>query len=120
MEFQMLQDRRHAGDFEVARDAWGADYNEASTFLGLLKSDSSENDSHYNNPDVDKLLEEAATSKDPSANYTKIEEQIAKDVPIIPIYFYTKNFMLKTNVKGWPYDNAEQVWYAKDLYKVAQ
>jgi len=120
MEFQMLQDRRHAADFEVARDAWGADYNEASTFLGLLKSDSSENDSHYANADVDKLLEDAATSKDPSADYTKIEEQIAKDVPIIPIYFYTKNFMLKTNVKGWPYDNAEQVWYAKDLYKVAQ
>jgi len=120
MEFNTLQDRRHTRDFEVARDAWGADYNEASTFLGLLASTSSENDSGYSNPDVDKLLADAATSKDPAPDYQKVEEQIAKDVPIIPIYFYTKNFLLKTDIKGWPYDNAEQVWYAKDLYKVAQ
>jgi hypothetical protein len=26
-------------------------------------------------------------------------------------------FLQKTNVGGWPYDNVEQVWYGKDLYK---
>jgi oligopeptide transport system substrate-binding protein len=38
----------------------------------------------------------------------------------MPIYFYAKVFMQKANVKGWPFDDVEQNWYAKDLYKVAE
>jgi oligopeptide transport system substrate-binding protein len=117
MEFATLLDRRHQRDFSVARDAWCGDYNEASTFEGLLESTSSQNNSGYSNADVDKWLKEAATSKDPNVQYKAVEEQAMKDVPIIPIYFYTKVFLQKTAIGGWPYDNVEQVWYAKDLYK---
>jgi len=120
MEFKMLQDVRHQYNYDVARDAWCGDYNEASTFEGLLQSTSSENDSGYNNPDVDKALADSQTAKDPNPQYQTVEAAIAKDVPIIPIYFYAKVFLQKTNVKGWPYDNVEQVWYAKDFYKTAQ
>jgi oligopeptide transport system substrate-binding protein len=117
MEFATLLDKRHQRDFEVARDAWCGDYNEASTFEGLMDSTSSQNNSGYSNADVDKWLKEAATSEDPNQQYLQIETQVAKDIPIIPIYFYTKVFLQKTNVGGWPYDNVEQVWYGKDLYK---
>ncbi|HVY52261.1 MAG TPA: peptide ABC transporter substrate-binding protein [Devosia sp.] len=119
MEFATLLDKRHQADYEVARDAWCGDYNEASTFEGLMASDSSQNDSHYSNADVDKWLKESATSEDPNQQYLQVEQQVAKDVPIIPIYFYTKVFLQKTNIGGWPYDNVEQVWYGKDLYKTA-
>jgi oligopeptide transport system substrate-binding protein len=104
----------------VARDAWCGDYNEASTFEGLMDSTSSQNNSGYSNPDVDKWLKDASTSKDPNVQYKQIEEQVQKDVPIIPIYFYTKVFLQKPTIKGWPYDNVEQVWYGKDLYKTAE
>jgi oligopeptide transport system substrate-binding protein len=117
MEFATLLDKRHQRDFEVSRDAWCGDYNEASTFEGLMDSTSSQNNSGYSNPDVDKWLKESSTSEDPNQQYLQIEQQVAKDIPIIPIYFYTKVFLQKTNVKGWPYDNVEQVWYGKDLYK---
>jgi len=117
MEFATLLDKRHQRDFEVARDAWCGDYNEASTFEGLMDSTSSQNNSGYSNADVDKWLKEAATSEDPNQQYLQIETQVAKDIPIIPIYFYTKVFLQKTTVGGWPYDNVEQVWYGKDLYK---
>ncbi|HEX4297082.1 MAG TPA: peptide ABC transporter substrate-binding protein [Devosia sp.] len=120
MEFATLLDKRHSRDFEVARDAWCGDYNEASTFEGLMASDSSQNNSGYANKDVDQWLKDASTSKDPNIQYKQIEEQVAKDVPIIPIYFYSHPFLLKTNVKGWPFANVEQTWYAKDLFKVAQ
>lgn len=120
MEFQTLLDTRHSKDYELARNAWCGDYNEASTFLSLLDSKSEQNDQGYNNPDVDKWLAEAKTSKDPNTEYQKVEEQIAKDVPIMPIYFYAKVFMQASDVKGWPYDDVEQNWYAKDLYKVAE
>ena len=41
-------------------------------------------------------------------------------MPILPVYFYSSNFMLDDDVKGWPFENAQKNWYARDLYKVAQ
>ena len=120
MEFATLLDKRHQRDFEVSRDAWCGDYNEASTFEGLMDSTSSQNNSGYANKDVDQWLKDASTAKDPNVQYTQVEEQVQKDIPIIPIYFYTKVFLQKTDIKGWPYDNVEQTWYGKDLYKTAQ
>ncbi len=120
MEFATLLDTRHQKNYAVARNAWCGDYNEASTFLSLMDSKSSQNDSGYNNADVDKLLADSKVSTDPNPLYTQIEEKILADVPIVPIYFYTKVFMQKPAVKGWPYNNVEQIWYAKDFYKVAE
>jgi oligopeptide transport system substrate-binding protein len=116
MEFAVLSDRRHTQDYELARNAWCGDYNEASTFLSLYDSKSEQNDSGWANADVDKLLADAKVAADPNPMYTKIEEIAAEEVPILPIYFYAKVFMQKPTVKGWPYDNVEQIWYAKDMY----
>ncbi len=120
MEFQTLLDTRHEKNYELARNAWCGDYNEASTFLSLYDSKSEQNDQGYANADVDKFLADAKLAKDPNPLYTEVEAQAAKDVPIMPVYFYSKVFMQKTNVKGWPFDDVEQNWYAKDLYKVAE
>jgi len=66
------------------------------------------------------LLAQAKVSDDTQPIYTEIEQILAQDAPIIPIYQYTANFVMKTNVKGWPYDNVEQNIYSRDLYKVAE
>jgi oligopeptide transport system substrate-binding protein len=120
MEFAVLSDRRHTQDYQLARNAWCGDYNEASTFLSLFDSKSEQNDSGWANADVDKLLADAKTAADPNPMYTKIEEVAAEEDPIFPIYFYAKVFMQKPTVKGWPYDNVEQIWYAKDMYITAE
>ena len=120
MEFQTLLDTRHSKTYELARNAWCGDYNEASTFLSLLDSKSEQNDQGYANADVDAWLGEAKTSEDPNVQYAEVEAQAAKDVAIMPIYFYAKVFMQSSNVMGWPFDDVEQNWYAKDMYKVAE
>ncbi len=119
-EWKTFLQTRGNGDFEIARAGWCGDYNEASTFLDLLNSKSGYNDSKYSNPKVDALLAEAKTADDPQPLYTQIEQIIAEDVPIIPIYHYAINMMLKPTLKGWPIQNVEQNWYSKDFYKVAE
>ena len=119
MEWKTFLDIRGKQDFEIARGAWCGDYNEASTFLDLLTTPSGYNDGKYSNPMVDKLMSEAKTSDDANPNYTKIEKMLAEDMPVIPIYHYAGVFMLNSKLKGWPFKNVEQNWYAKDLYKVA-
>ena len=118
-EWQVFLETRGNQDYQVARAGWCADYNEASTFLDLMQSESGYNDAKYANAEYDALMAEAKTSDNPQAAYTAAEQLIARDVPIIPIYHYSADKMLRHNVKGWPYNNFQQNWYARDLYIVA-
>ena len=119
-EWKTFLKTRGSQSFDVARGGWCGDYNEASTFLDLLTTPSGYNDGKFSNAEVDELMLEARTLSDATANYTRVEEILANEMPVIPVYHYSGVFMLKTNVKGWPYDNVEQNWYSRDLYKVAQ
>ena len=119
-EWAVHTDKMHAGDFDMARYAWCADYNEASTFLDLWTSYSGNNDAKYANPDYDKLLKDAKTMADPNPNYTKAEELLAADMPIIPIYHYTQVRVVRKDIKGLPTTNVLNTWYAKNLYRIAQ
>ncbi len=120
MEWKTFLETRGNQDFQLARGAWCGDYNEASTFLDLVDTDSGYNDGKWSNAEVDKLLEDAKTSSDPSANYTRVEQILAEEMPVIPVYHYTAVLLLKSNVKGWPFGNVEQNWYSRNLYKVAE
>ena len=119
-EWKTFLKTRGGQNFDVARGGWCGDYNEASTFLDLLTTPSGYNDGKFSNAEVDELMLEARTLSDATANYTRVEEILANEMPVIPVYHYSGVFMLKTNVKGWPYDNVEQNWYSRNLYKVAQ
>ena len=120
MEWKVFLETRGNQDFDLARGAWCGDYNEASTFLDLIQSDSGYNDGKYANPDYDKLLAEAKTADDTTPLYTEAEQIIAADVPVIPIYHYAGVYMLDKDVGNWPVDNVEQNWYSKNLYKKAE
>ena len=119
-EWKTFLKTRGEQGFELARGAWCGDYNEASTFLDLLTTPSGYNDGKYSNAEVDQLMLDARTMSDASGNYTRIEEILANEMPVIPIYHYAGVFMLKTNVKGWPYNNVEQNVYSRNLYKTAK
>ena len=118
VEWATLLDMKHQRDFQVSRDGWCGDYNEASTFLSLMDTKSPQNSSGYSSKEVDDLLAGSLMKDDPSADYVKIEEIIARDLPIIPVYQYTSNALVNPKLIGWPFENVESKWYAKDLYKV--
>lgn len=119
-EWQTYLDIRRDGQFDVARGAWCGDYNEASTFLDLMTSNNTNNDPKYVNPEYDALLEEARLSDDPLPLYQEAERILARDMPIIPIYHYTNNFMLDPQIRGWPFENVDQSWRSQQLYRVAE
>ncbi|MEE9453816.1 MAG: peptide ABC transporter substrate-binding protein [Paracoccaceae bacterium] len=119
-EWKTFLDIRKTQGFEIARSGWCGDYNEASTFLDLLTTKSGQNDGKYSNAEVDALMASAKTMADPSANYTQVEQILADEMPIIPIYHYTGVFMLNPALKGYPLDNVEGNWYSREFYKVAE
>lgn len=120
MEWKTFLEERGNQNFELARGAWCGDYNEASTFLDLVTSASGYNDGKFSSAEVDALMAEAKTLDDATANYTRVEQIMADEMPVIPVYHYTRVMMLDSSVMNWPVDNVEQNWYSRDLYKVAE
>ena len=117
LEWKTFLEARGNQEFELARGAWCGDYNEASTFLDLLTSPSGYNDGKYANAEVDAMMQAAKTASDPQANYTRVEEILAEEQPVIPVYHYAGVYMMDADVGGWPIENVSQNWYSRELYK---
>lgn len=120
MEWKTFLEVRGQQDFDLARGAWCGDYNEASTFLDLLTSQSGYNDGKYNNAEVDELMASAKTMADASANYVRVEQIMADEMPVVPVYHYAGVYMHNSALKNWPVQNVEQNWYSRDLYIAAE
>ena len=123
MEFSALLTARQERTYEVSRSGWCADFNEPTSFLSQLISPGTtrmaQNDPGYSNRELDALMASARGMADPSPAYARIETMIARDVPVIPLFHQAEMFLLKPSVGGWPMRNVEDVWYARQLYKVA-
>ncbi|MGF6435357.1 oligopeptide ABC transporter substrate-binding protein OppA [Kosakonia cowanii] len=118
-EWKTFLDTRHQGTFDVARAGWCADYNEPTSFLNTMLSDSSNNTAHYKSPAFDKLIGDTLKVTDEAQRaelYSKAEQQLDKDSAIVPVYYYVNARLVKPWVGGYtgkdPLDNI----YVKNLY----
>ncbi|HEJ0421060.1 oligopeptide ABC transporter substrate-binding protein OppA [Citrobacter koseri] len=118
-EWKTFLDTRHQGTFDVARAGWCADYNEPTSFLNTMLSDSSNNTAHYKSPEFDKLIADTLKVTDEAQRtelYAKAEQQLDKDSAIVPLYYYVNARLVKPWVGGYtgkdPMDNI----YVKNLY----
>ncbi|WP_163332227.1 oligopeptide ABC transporter substrate-binding protein OppA [Enterobacter bugandensis] len=118
-EWKTFLDTRHQGTFDVARAGWCADYNEPTSFLNTMLSDSSNNTAHYKSPAFDKIIAETLKVSDDAQRaelYAKSEEQLDKDSAIVPVYYYVNARLVKPWVGGYtgkdPLDNIS----VKNLY----
>lgn len=57
--FKQKLELESKGDYDISFAGWGPDYPDPTTFLDLFTKDSPHNQTGYDNPEYDKLLEEA-------------------------------------------------------------
>ncbi|MGR3250614.1 MAG: peptide ABC transporter substrate-binding protein [Paracoccus sp. (in: a-proteobacteria)] len=119
VEWKVHTDRLQNQDFEVARYAWCADYNEASTFLDWFRTEGY-NSGKWSNEEYDQLLAQAATAEDTTPIYQRAEAILDEENPAVFVYHYAKVDMINPAIKGLPRENLLNTWYAKDLYRTAE
>jgi oligopeptide transport system substrate-binding protein len=94
-----------AKTYAVARSGWIADFDGADNFLGVYDSNAGRlNYSGYNNPAFDKALTHAISLPDPIARNDALrvaEQEMLKDFPVLPIYFYVSKALVSDDVHGW-------------------
>ncbi len=119
MEFKVLLKKRHDGEFQMARNGWTADYNDATTFLALVRCDSDQNNNFNCNRQAEELINQGSQSTDPAkrrALLTQASKMIMEDYPIIPLLQYSLPRLVKSYVGGYSLENAQDRFRSKDLY----
>lgn len=84
-----INDREMTGMF---RNSWNADYPSIENFLApVYGSGGSGNDAGYDNPEFDRLLDEAAraTGEEAVATYNAAEALLPMDMPSVPLWYST-------------------------------
>ncbi|MCK8464268.1 peptide ABC transporter substrate-binding protein [Aliiroseovarius sp. S1339] len=119
-EWKVHLDKLRNGDFGMARYAWCGDYNEPSTYTDLFTTTSGHNNGKYTNPKYDELAKAAKTSANPAEEYKQMEQLLADDMPIVPVYQYTQVIMVKPDLKGYPFEDLMNNVYSRTMYRTAE
>lgn len=118
-EWKTFLDTRHQATFDVARAGWCADYNEPTSFLNIMVSNSSSNTSHYKSPAFDKIIADTlnvSNEEQRSELYNQAEQQLDKDSVIVPVFYYVSPRLVKPWVGGYSGKDPLGSAYTKDMY----
>lgn len=102
-EWKVYLDKTRSGDFQVARYGWLPDYLDPMTFMDMYVTGGGNNDINFSNKKYDQLIKEAKSTGDQKKRMEamhRAEDLLMDEMPIAPIYFYTKIHMQQDYVKG--------------------
>lgn len=117
VDWSSLTPKRRAGEYEMARNGWVMDYNDASNMIELFTSTNGNNDGKYNNPAFDKAMNDSKVA-DKTAHFAALHEAekiVSEDYGFIPVAYYNDFWLQSTSLKGtWhsPYG----YWYLQYAY----
>ncbi len=105
--FEQHLENIEKGEVPFFRLGWTIDYPDPDGLLFTMFHSNNighgYNYCHYNNPEVDKLLNEARNETELIVRvpiYEKAEKIIVDDAPMVFMYFYTLNILQQPNVHG--------------------
>ena len=130
-EWKVYLNTRQSNDFQIARAGWIGDYPDPNTFLDLWTSTSGNNNTQWGLKEYDDLISKANQEPDQAKRFeyfAKAEALLARDMPMIPIYYYTHDKLVSEQIKIFdpsqgkvvPYSNNPQDSYYFKYYRLAK
>ena len=103
-EWTTYLEKRYNGDFDLCAGNWTGDYLDPTTFLELWIKDGGNNNTGWGTEEFTTLLRKAERTANPAqrlAILAEAESILLEDLPVIPNYWYTTNYLLRPEVKNW-------------------
>ncbi len=103
-EWNVFQQSRKDGVFNINRNGWIGDYMDPSTFLDMFTSNNGQNNSKYNNPAYDDAIKAARIETDATKRmqlFHDAEKLLMDDMGIVPIYFYTDPIEISKDLQNY-------------------
>lgn len=108
MEWKYFLDTRdNRSAWQVMRFAWFGDYNHASTFTNIFRTDDPQNLARYANPEYDRLLDAGAAMNDEGKRaelLLEAEAILLDDHPIVPLYFFVSKHLVNPRITGFEHN----------------
>ena len=106
-EWKTYIERMHLVDYQVLRAGWIGDYPDPYSFLGEMTTTGGNNNTGWSNATFDAMMSESNLIRDPderNAFLARAEEILIDEMPVVPIYYYTRKYLLDPRVKGWHFN----------------
>ena len=103
-EWKVYLDSQSSLDYDLSRSGWIGDYVHPSTFLELFTTGNGNNDTGWSSPQYDALIAKAqvaGSEEERSKVLSEAEEILLAELPVLPIYWYTRVYMKDPQLKGW-------------------
>ncbi|MEM7781106.1 MAG: peptide ABC transporter substrate-binding protein [Pseudomonadota bacterium] len=103
-EWKVYLDSQSQLNYDVSRAGWIADYVHPMTFLEIFTAGNGNNDTGWENAEYDSLIRQAQTASSEEARIElmrQAEAILMEELPIVPIYWYTRPRMIDPRVEGW-------------------
>lgn len=117
VDWSSFTPQRRAGDYEMARNGWVMDYNDASNIIELFYSTNGNNDGHYSSKAFDAAMDKSKVA-DKTEHFKALHEAekiMSEDYACIPVAYYNDFWLQSPKLKGtWhsPYG----YWYFQYAY----
>jgi oligopeptide transport system substrate-binding protein len=103
-DWKVYLDSQKSMNYQIARAGWIGDYPDPNTFLDMLVTNGGNNNTGWSNKEFDRLIAQAANTSDAAARlevFQKAEQILIDEMPVMPIYIYTRVYLKHPSVKGW-------------------
>jgi oligopeptide transport system substrate-binding protein len=103
-EWKVYLDSQRTLNYQVSRASWIGDYADPNTFLDMWVTGGGNNHTGWSNKEYDRLIAEAARTGELQQRlevFQKAEAILLDELPMIPIYFYTRICLKRPELKNW-------------------
>jgi oligopeptide transport system substrate-binding protein len=103
-DWQVYLDSQRKLDYSICRAGWVGDYPDPLTFLSTMHSTDGNNNTGWGSPRYDALLSQSSQEGDPAKRFALLREAetlMLEDMPVLPIYWYVRYYLVRPEVKNW-------------------
>ncbi|MFZ5633886.1 MAG: peptide ABC transporter substrate-binding protein [Bacillota bacterium] len=102
-EWKVYLDAQDTMNYDILRSGWSPDYLDPMSFIDMFVTKGGNNDTGWSNKEYDALVAKANSTGDQKVRMEAMhqaESILMKEMPVMPLYFYTNPNLIKDNLKG--------------------
>lgn len=103
-EWKVCLETLHHTNYDIGRTSWYGDYDDPSTFMELFITGGGNNPTGWSNARFDQDCDAASDTGVQAKRFAAYQDAnniLIKDVPFIPIYYYTISRLIRPGINGW-------------------
>ena len=117
-EWKVYLNAMRTGNYQITRAGWIGTVPDPHDYLQNVRTDGGQNFTGWSNAEYDRILAESERTPDNASRFkllNQLDEIFIREMPLAPVFHYTRPILIRPNVKGFPGNARDQRWY-KNMY----